>query len=235
MAMSLTWRRWRPGHARPADSMDIRKAGLVAAKRLHDCFARAIKRRRVPDMDLCAELAEQIEPLLSLLKAMYAARQRAFVRRWRKDAAEAVIAARHFAATLRRLQPDGQNRLITRDAVDEDLRLKLDKWLEWHGQWPHRETESDLRVACADAFTPRIVETLRKAGWRRISTDSDGGPVTAVLSMLIGAVTGEEPPDQASVGRTLREAKLAARASAGGKTRRNSNASSSDVSSRKSA
>jgi hypothetical protein len=176
----------------------------VTAKQLHGWFAGSIKRRPVPDLDLCRELAEAINRHRATLDRIIA-RRRAGVR---NNVDQVVIYARLLRSLSRRIPPDELNVLVPPwpDAV-EKLDRTLTSFLE---PFPHRRqsgaTKSRLWLMCSRLFTPHIVATLDRAGWPSISTTNPTSPVIAVLAELIGVVTGDEPPDHASLGSTLRQA-----------------------------
>jgi hypothetical protein len=169
--------------------------GRVTAEDLHQWFKDAISRRPVPNMDLCAVLAKQINgyKLWDVKRDLMLD----FI-------PEALSEARALSRSLLRIKRQiSVHEWPVGDALIGAL-VAFEK--EW-GHVPRSVSGNDKWCAYASIFTPDIVETLQKAGWSNPSQTSDNGPVTAVLSKLIGAATGEEPPDQASLGRSLREAK----------------------------
>ncbi len=181
--------------------MDLFNVHWVTAEELHDRFKQAITRHPVPDIDKCAELAERLNRHLLLLHLVHAGESRSL-----NDLAEAVRYARHLARVLQRIP--WVNRLLDpppRLPVGEELQAVLARFLEAYPQrWRRRKTKAGLRLACAGLCAPDIVETLRKAGWDKVSTTSAGGPVVAVLALLIGVVTDEEP-DRDALSTTLKE------------------------------
>lgn len=185
----------------------------VTAEKLYERFNDAISARRPhPDIGLCDELATNINQYRPSFDYQMAARRSDFVVRARKDQARVAKDARRLLSSLRRLpvhwEPNNED-------DGEDILTMVAKIVEVFGsrRVQIKETKADLWVSCAKMFTPHIVDTLRKAGWKRISSTSPEGPVIAVLSLLIGAVTGEEP-DWGSLSSTLKSR------AAGDKTRR---------------
>jgi hypothetical protein len=187
----------------------LRAAGPITAEEVHASFAEAIKSRPVPDISLCAELAEQIneyrlwavtrDPVLDFVYS-------------------AVRDARRLVGSLGRLKQGIGGRpwpnvdaLLDKLATFDNECGGVRPSVPNSAKWPRY----------ASTFTPHIEDTLRKAGWRTVSSTSALGPVIAVLSLAIGAVTGEVP-DNYSLSRTLRQAAIP-------KTRRKSSSKPSDA------
>jgi hypothetical protein len=183
----------------------VRKARRVTAKELHECFAQVIKRRSVPGIDLCAELAEQINQYVPAFDAMHATRG-GFPAYWHNAVLKAMRDGRRFMHSLQRI-PVIENLLVPRPTFVDEIQAVLAKFLKQNGRRRRRDTKSEIWTLCAEEFTPHIVDTLRRAGWRKVSTTDKDSAVIAVLSELIGALTGDMPPDKASLGSTLRQAK----------------------------
>lgn len=179
----------------------------VTAEQLHGWFGAAIKRpQRRPDMALCVELAEKINhyrPLFDEVHSFWPAGAT------RDLIVTAVRDARRLDHSLRLIPLDEVNRLYLPGFIGvEELLAALARFHEPFGsRLPSRALKSNQWVYCAQLLTPHIVDTLREAGWRLISKTSKDGPVIAVLRELIGLVTGDKPPDRASLGSILRQHK----------------------------
>ncbi len=178
--------------------------GFAATRLVRDAISRP---ELVPDMDDCAKLAAQFNryrPMFNWLHAMKSARMRRDVVR----AVRVVKDARRLHSSLHQIQSNPVNlRLFPGFIYADELQWTLTKFLEPFGRrWRVSGTKAVPWIACADAITPHIVDTLRKAGWRKVSPTYKKSPVIAILAMLIGAVMGDEPPDPDSLGSTLRQA-----------------------------
>jgi hypothetical protein len=92
--------------------------------------------------------------------------------------------------------------LLSRDVID-DLLTQLAKFEERYNYY--LPNKSAPWVTYAELFTPLIVQTLREAGWSRVSETSSAGPTIALLSFIIRAIRGDAP-DPSSLGRMLRRA-----------------------------
>jgi hypothetical protein len=162
-------------------------------------------------MALCAELSDQIDKyeLLSVR---------------RRDPVldfipQALRHARALGRSLHRLKQSVGGH-PWRDV--DNLRAALVAFEKKFGGVRPKDPNSIIWQVYAHLFTRHIIDTLHRAGWRKVSATSALGPVTAVLSMLIGLGTGGEPPDPDTLGKTLRQAAIP-------KTRRKSSSKPSDA------